>query len=85
MGLFEKIFKYQQDLKQASTIFKTLTGYTPVFTSWNGMIYESLLVRAAIHARATHVSKLRIVFHGAASANLVEAAGDAAVVDEIVE
>lgn len=70
MGLFEKIFKYRQDLKQASTVFKTLTGYTPAFTNWNGMIYESLLVRAAIHARATHVSKLRIVFHGTAKAKL---------------
>lgn len=70
MGLFEKIFKYRKDLNQASTVFKTLTGYTPAFTSWNGMIYESLLVRAAIHARATHVSKLRIVFQGTAKAKL---------------
>lgn len=70
MGLFEKIFKYRQDLRQASTVFKTLTGYTPAFTSWNGMIYESLLVRAAIHARATHVSKLRIVFSGSAKPSL---------------
>lgn len=70
MGLFDKIFKYRQDLKQAMTVFKTLTGYTPAFTSWNGMIYESLLVRAAINARATHVSKLRIVFHGPAKADL---------------
>lgn len=70
MGLFEKIFKYGKDLKQASTVFRTLTGYTPAFTSWNGMIYESLLVRAAIHARATHVSKLRITFQGTAKAKL---------------
>lgn len=70
MGLFEKIFKYRQDLRQAGTVFKTLTGYTPAFTSWNGKIYESLLVRAAIHARATHVSKLRIVFTGTAKPRL---------------
>lgn len=70
MGLFEKIFKYRQDLRQAGTVFKTLTGYTPAFTSWNGMIYESLLVRAAIHARATHVSKLRILIHGTAKPRL---------------
>lgn len=70
MGLFEKIFKYRQDLAQASTVFRTLTGYAPAFTSWNGKIYESLLVRAAIHARATHVSKLRIVFQGTAKPKL---------------
>lgn len=70
MGLFEKIFKYRQDLKNAGTVFKTLTGYTPAFTSWNGKIYESLLVRSAIHARATHISKLRIMFHGSAKPKL---------------
>lgn len=70
LGLFEKIFKYRQDLKNAGTVFKTLTGYAPVFTSWNGKIYESLLVRGAIHARATHISKLRILFHGSAKPKL---------------
>lgn len=70
MGLFEKIFKYRQDLKNAGTVFRTLTGYTPAFTSWNGKIYESLLVRSAIHARATHISKLRVVFHGSAKPKL---------------
>lgn len=70
MGLFEKIFKYRKDLAGAGTVFKTVNGYTPVFTSWNGKIYESLLVRAAIHTRATHISKLRIVFHGTAKPKL---------------
>ena len=70
LGLFDKIFKFRQDLKNAGTVFKTLTGYAPVFTSWNGKIYESLLVRSAIHARATHISKLRVVFHGSAKPKL---------------
>lgn len=70
LGLFEKIFKYRNDLAAAGTVFKTLTGYTPVFTSWNGKIYESLLVRSAIHARATHISKLRITFQGTAKPKL---------------
>lgn len=64
MGLFEKIFKYRQDLKQAGAVFRTLTGYQPAFTSWNGKIYESLLVRSAIHARATHISKLQVTVPG---------------------
>ena len=64
LGLFEKIFKYYKDLSSAGTVFKTLTGYAPVFTSWNGKIYESLLVRSAIHARATHISKLQVTFQG---------------------
>lgn len=51
-------------------MFKTLTGYAPVFTSWNGKIYESLLVRSAIHAKATHISKLQVTFHGKAKTKL---------------
>lgn len=70
LGLFEKIFKYRDALASAGVVFKTLNGYTPVFTSWNGKIYESLLVRSAIHARATHISKLRIIIHGSAKPKL---------------
>ena len=70
MGLFEKIFKYRNDLAAAGQLFQLLTGYTPAFTSWNGKIYESLLVRSAIHARATHISKLQIVFQGSANPKL---------------
>ena len=70
MGLFEKIFKYRKDLSDAGAVFKTFTGYSPVFTSWNGKIYESLLVRSAIHAKATHISKLQVVFHGKAKPRL---------------
>lgn len=36
-----------------------LTGYAPVFTSFEGSVYEMELTRAAIHAFATHVSKLK--------------------------
>lgn len=43
-----------------------LNGYTPHFTTWGGGMYESELVRAAIHARATHISKLNVETKGAA-------------------
>jgi hypothetical protein len=43
-----------------------LNGYTPHFTSFSGGVYESELVRSAIHARATHISKLKVEFSGAA-------------------
>ncbi len=58
MGLFEKIFKRPRPQGQPEGFFKTLTAYTPAFTSWGGQLYESELVRAAINARATHISKL---------------------------
>lgn len=43
-----------------------LNGYTPHFTNFAGSIYESELVRAAINARATHISKLHVETRGAA-------------------
>lgn len=73
MGLFEKIFrpdeakKSRDVLNKAGQLFKTLTAYRPVFTSWGGAIYESEIVRAAIDARARHISKLSIEINGTAN------------------
>lgn len=70
MGLFDKIFKRPFPQGKPEGMFKTLTAYTPVFSTWSGKIYESELVRAAIHARATHISKLNIHVQGAAKPRL---------------
>lgn len=70
MGLFEKIFPRYAAAKQAQGYFKTLTAYSPAFTSWNGAIYESGLVRSAIDARARHISKLTVTFNGTAQKSL---------------
>lgn len=70
MGLFEKIFKRPHSNWTPQGFFKTLTAYTPVFNSWGGMIYESELVRSAIHARANHISKLQITVNGSANPKL---------------
>ena len=50
--------------------WQTLTAYTPTFTSWDGELYESELVRAAIDARARHISKLSVTLQGAAKPKL---------------
>lgn len=76
MGLLEKIFRpfvnEEEDkaLTQAHTTFTTLTAYRPAFTSWGGAIYESDLVRAAIDARARHISKLKVETYGTAKPSL---------------
>lgn len=76
MGLFDKIFRpdkakeSQQALREARNVFQTLTAYRPVFTSWGGAIYESDVVRAAIDARARHISKLKIETYGTANPSL---------------
>lgn len=70
MGLFDKIFKRPVPQGQSQGFFKTLTAYTPVFTTWGGQLYESELVRAAINARATHISKLKVQVQGSAKPKL---------------
>lgn len=67
MGLFEILFgKRPKETGQPEGTFKMLNGYAPKFTTAGGEVYESELIRAAINARATHVSKLKIEFQGAA-------------------
>ena len=76
MSLFDWIFrpdeakKSQEALKDAYTMFRTLTAYRPAFTSWGGAIYESEIIRAAIDARARHISKLKVELIGSANQSL---------------
>lgn len=67
MSLFDKIFGNRP--KERGTYqgaFKMLNGYIPTFTSYGGSLYENELIRAAINARATHISKLKVDLMGAA-------------------
>ena len=73
MSLFDRIFAYWRsrgDRMVAHDTFRLLNGYTPVWHSWCGEIYESELVRAAIDARARHISKLQITVQGTAKPSL---------------
>ncbi len=71
MGFFERLFgRLPVPSGQARGYFKTLTAYSPVFTSWSGSIYESALVRSAIDAKARNIGKLKITVQGAAKPKL---------------
>ena len=76
MGLFERIFQprknkeFTKAAREARGLFEMLTGYRPSFTDWNGEIYESELVRAAIDAKARHIAKLKVEIQGAAQKGL---------------
>jgi len=71
MGLFDSIFGNKKKMEvQASSYFKALTAYEPVFRSWNGALYESELVRSAIDARARHIAKLKVEIIGKARPSL---------------
>lgn len=52
MGLFEKLFPRKTSEAAVYTYFKTLGGYTPVYTSFDGGVYEMALTRACIHTFA---------------------------------
>ena len=76
MSLLDAIFrpkeakKSEDALREAKSFFQTLTAYAPVFTNWSGAIYESEIVRAAIDARARHISKLKVETVGTANPSL---------------
>lgn len=71
MGLFDRIFGNRPKPKgEYQGSYKMLTAYDPHFSRWGGSIYESELVRSAINARATHISKLRVEVQGAARPGL---------------
>ena len=58
MGAFDFIFKKPKVAKQVNGYFQMLDGYTPVFTTYDGGVYEMELTRACIHTFANHCSKL---------------------------
>lgn len=71
MGLFDRVFGNRpKEKERVQETFQMLNGYTPRFTSFGGGVFESELIRAAINARATHMSKLKVETYGAARPQL---------------
>ena len=73
MGLMEKLFgkKEQPAAVKAQHTFQLLDGYTPAFHTWNGSIFESDLIRAALDAHGRHAAKLQVSVEGNAKTNLM--------------
>lgn len=65
MGAFDKLFGKLKVKKQLGNWFQMLEGYSPVFTSYDGGVYEMELTRACIHTFARHCSKLKPAVEGA--------------------
>ena len=65
-SIFEKIFGRREPAMaaKARSTFELLEGYTPAFHSWNGSIYESDLIRAALDAHGRHAAKLALNMPG---------------------
>lgn len=69
MGLFEMIFGKRADAAASQPVrgtFQLLNGYTPSFHSWNGSVFESDLIRAALDAHGRHAAKLSVNVSGSA-------------------
>jgi len=69
MGLFEMIFGKRADTAASQPVrgtFQLLNGYTPSFHSWNGSVFESDLIRAALDAHGRHAAKLSVNVSGSA-------------------
>lgn len=71
MGVFEKIFgKRREPQLPGSQAFRLLEGYSHAFTTWQGSIFESDLIRAALDAHGRHAAKLSPHIEGSAKPNL---------------
>ena len=64
MGAFDKLFGRIKAKQMLGGFFSMLDGYTPVFTTHDGGVYEMELTRACIHTFASHCSKLQPVVTG---------------------
>ena len=62
---FSLLFGNWKTLKAVNGYFKMLNGYTPVFSTYDGGVYEMEICRACIHTFATHASKLQPNVEGA--------------------
>lgn len=71
MGLFEKIFGRRPQVAPSGQTFSLLQGYQPAFRTWQGSVYESELIRAALDAHGRHAAKLQPNVKGSAQGSLI--------------
>lgn len=71
MGLLDKIWKKPKHVEASE--FHTFTEYTPVFSSYNGKIYEQELTRSVIERFAVACSKLKPEIKGNSLPQVVKA------------
>lgn len=68
-GAFDMLFRPAK-MQKINGYFQMLDGYTPIFSTYDGGIYEMELTRSCIHAFANHASKLQPAIEGADLRNL---------------
>lgn len=63
MGIFTRA-KEKQKMKRLTNVFKMMNGYSPIFSTYDGGLYEMSLTRSCIDKIATQCSKLNPVIIG---------------------
>ena len=63
--MFDAVFN-RPKVQAIDSFFQTFTAYQPVFTTWQGGIYEAELTRSIIESGADHASKLKPEIIGSA-------------------
>ena len=67
MGIFSRFrnkIETRKNIERLTSTFKLLSGYNPIFTSYNNGLYEMGLTRSCIDKIATQCSKLNPVING---------------------
>lgn len=59
MGAFSKLLGKFKIKNMMGSWFQMLDGYSPVFTTYDGGVYEMELTRSCVHTFASHCSKLQ--------------------------
>ena len=76
MGIFDRFRKNveeRKNIKKLTNTFKMINGYSPIFTSYNGGLYEMGLTRTCIDKIANQCSKLHPVINGNKNYNRINA------------
>ena len=60
----EKVRKAERIEKGVAEYFKVFDAYTPTYKTFSGGVYEMELTRAAIHAKANCISRLKPIVNG---------------------
>lgn len=67
MGLLDIFIKNRPKVpKEEPAKFAMINGHKANFSPFGGEVYQNELIRAAVNARATHISKLSVQMQGAA-------------------
>lgn len=64
MGLFSRKLEERNIYKYLTTQFKLINGYSPIYSTFEGGLYEMALTRTCIDKIATQCSKLNPVIRG---------------------